>query len=271
MSPDPTPPIVLAIGGSDGSGGAGVAADAKTISALGGYALTAQTAVVAQAPGEVRSVAPLSPELVAVQLQVLSGHFPFQAIKLGMLADKSISEVVIGWLAEQCTSLPMVIDPVLRATAGAVLLEEAAMPPLLESLYPRCSLLTPNLIEAKALAQYLHLDAEQDSRGLAEELHAAIGCPILLKGGHDDEPDTVTDILVYEAELTRFSAKRLRVPDLHGTGCALASAIATFLSQGKTLPESVDLARDYLRGAMANHLTFAGPRGAKEVLWHSAN
>jgi hydroxymethylpyrimidine/phosphomethylpyrimidine kinase len=239
---------VLVIAGSDSGGGAGIQADIKTIAALDGYATTAITALTAQDTTGMHDVLPVPPAFVARQIGVVLADIGADAVKTGMLADAATIEAVCAAL-EGC-SAPLVVDPVMVAKGGAPLLPPDAVAALIALLLPRATVLTPNLPEAEALTG-LAIDTLDAMRRAADAL-LRLGVPaVLLKGGHLPG-DTVTDLLASGAGAETFAAPRIVTRHTHGTGCTLASAIATGLAQGMTLRESVVRARAFVRAAIAS-------------------
>ncbi|MDE2007502.1 MAG: bifunctional hydroxymethylpyrimidine kinase/phosphomethylpyrimidine kinase [Rhodospirillales bacterium] len=238
---------VLAIGGSDPSGGAGIQADLKTIAAFGAYGASAITALTVQDTVAVTDAMALPAAFVGAQIAAVLGDIGADAVKTGMLADPGIVEAVCDALAAH-PGLPLVVDPVLRATAGRPLLAEAALAVLKRRLLPMASLLTPNLPEAEVLCGMAIPD-------LAAMHHAAaalltLGVPaVLVKGGHLPG-DTVVDLLATEDGVEEFAAPRFATRHTHGTGCTLGSAIATALAQGMSLRDAVLRARSYVRTAI---------------------
>lgn len=250
---------VLIIAGSDSGGGAGIQADIKTVTALGGYAATAVTALTVQDTNAVHGVLPVPPDFVAWQIETVLNDIGADAIKIGMLGDAPTIERVAETLAAIAQRVPVVVDPVMLAKGGASLLAWEALPALKRRLLPLARVLTPNLPEAEALAGMTIPD-------LPAMHHAAgalltLGVPaVLLKGGHLPG-DTVTDLLATEDGIETFSAPRIETRHTHGTGCTLASAVATGLGQGLSLREAVVCARDYLREALAAAPGFGSGHG----------
>jgi hydroxymethylpyrimidine/phosphomethylpyrimidine kinase len=238
---------VLVIAGSDSGGGAGIQADIKTIAALGGYATTAITALTAQDTRGVHNVLAVPPEFVARQIAVVLADIGADAIKTGMLGDAATIAAVSNALA-QCGA-PLVVDPVMVAKGGTRLLAPDAVAALVTSLLPRAAVLTPNLPEAEALTGITIPDVEAMHR--AAEALLRLGVPaVLLKGGHLPG-GIVTDLLATGQGTEAFSAPRIASRNTHGTGCTLASAIATGLAQQMTLRDAVLRARAYVRAAIA--------------------
>lgn len=240
---------VLAIAGSDSGGGAGIQADIKTITMLGGYAATAITALTAQDTLGVHAIHRVPPEFVARQIAVVLDDIGADAAKTGMLGDAATIEAVADALARHAPGVPLVVDPVMVAKGGASLLQHDAIAALTRILLPMASLLTPNLPEAEALSGLVIEDVGAMRRAAAALLR--LGVPaVLLKGGHLPG-DEVVDLLATTDGREEFAAPRIASRHTHGTGCTLASAIATGLAQGMTLRDAVLRARAYVRAAIA--------------------
>ena len=239
----PKPPRILAIAGSDSSGGAGIQADIKTITMLGGYAMTAITAITAQNTVGVQGVEPISPAMVAQQIASCTSDIGIDAIKIGMLHDAAVIAAVAAAL--EGLSVPVVLDPVMIATSGAALIDPGAVAAMRELLFPAATLLTPNLPELAALAGR-SFDGVAAMTAAAEELAKASGAAVLAKGGHG-EGARVTDVLVVPGEAPlAFDHRRIDTRHTHGTGCTLSSAIATLLGRGLPLAEAVGQARHFV-------------------------
>ena len=237
-----TPAIILSIAGSDPSGGAGIQADIKAISALGGYAAAAVTAVTVQNTRGVTAVSYLPAQLVAAQAEAVMDDLHPAAVKIGMTGRADILRSLAACLRRH-PGTPVVLDPVMKSTSGRPLMEPDAAEALRTELFPLCRLVTPNLPEAAdLLGSPIH--TVQDMEQAAAELHARHGCAFLLKGGHL-EGDCMTDVLCDGRTAYRFSSPRIDTANLHGTGCTLSSAIATLLGQGHALPEAVRRAKAY--------------------------
>jgi hydroxymethylpyrimidine/phosphomethylpyrimidine kinase len=247
---------VLTIAGSDSGGGAGIEADIKTISALGAFALTTITAVTAQNTLGVFGVHAVPAEFVKLSIETVLSDIGADAIKLGMLTNAEIIEAVAATLPGD---IPIVLDPVMIATSGAVLLPDAAIAALRGLLIPRAAVITPNLAEAAALTGItIHNDADAIEAG---RILLALGAAAaLIKGGHGTS-DTITDILVHSGGVQTFRNPRITTRHTHGTGCTLASAIATGLAQNLALPEAVSRARNYLQTAIATAPGFGAGHG----------
>jgi hydroxymethylpyrimidine/phosphomethylpyrimidine kinase len=248
---------VLVIAGSDSGGGAGIQADIKTITALGGYATTAITAVTAQNTTGVHDVLPVPPAFIARQIEVVLGDIGTDAIKTGMLGDAESIEAIADVVAN--CSVPLVLDPVMRAKGGAHLLTEQGVAALKRGLIPLAAVITPNVPEAELLAD-MAIPNRQAMRHAASAL-LTLGAPaVLLKGGHLPG-ETVIDMLATPDGLEEFAEARIVSRHTHGTGCTLASAIATGLAQGMPLREAVARARSYVRAAIATAPGFGAGHG----------
>lgn len=255
---------VLIIAGSDSSGGAGVQADIKTVTMLGGYAATAITAITVQDTLGVSAIHPIPAELVAAQARAVLSDIGADAIKIGMLGDAATVEAVAEVL-EQSPEIPAVIDPVMTAKHGAVLLDRDALAAFKARLVPRAALLTPNAPEAEALTG-LSVASLDDQRHAAEALLAAGAAAVLMKGGHLPG-DRVTDLLVTPQGETVFEAERVVSRHTHGTGCTLASACAAGLAQGLPLQEAVTGAWAYVQEAIARAPGFGRGSGPLDHAW----
>jgi hydroxymethylpyrimidine/phosphomethylpyrimidine kinase len=251
---------ILTIAGSDSGGGAGIEADIKTISALGGYACTTITAVTAQNTKGVFGVQLIPADFVTLSIRTVLEDIGVDAIKLGMLANAAI---IRGVAATLPPDKPVVLDPVMVATSGAVLLPDDAISALHIHLIPRATIVTPNLPEAAKLTGMI-LNNTEDYVAAGQALRAMGAKTVLIKGGHGDG-STLTDFLVHETGVELISLPRIDTTNTHGTGCTLASAIATGLGQGMTLFDAVHRARYYLQTAIAHAPGFGAGNGP---VWH---
>jgi hydroxymethylpyrimidine/phosphomethylpyrimidine kinase len=239
---------VLIIAGSDSGGGAGIQGDIKTVTALGGYAATAITALTAQNTQGVFGIHDVPDEFIRQQITLVLDDIGADAFKTGMLHKASIIYTVASTLAAHTASIPLVLDPVMFAKGGAALLEPSAIATLKAELLPLATLITPNIPEAEHLSGILIRNAFDMRK--AADIIIKLGCKaVLIKGGHL-EGDTVTDLLMSADGIQSFSQARFQTLHTHGTGCALASAIATGLAQGLALPEAVTRARQYVLKAI---------------------
>jgi len=239
---------VLILAGSDSGGGAGIQADIKTVTALGGYAATAITAVTVQNTLGVAAVHPIPVEVVEAQAHAVLDDIGADALKTGMLGDVAMVEAVAA-LLDYAAGVPAVVDPVMVAKGGAALLQDRAVSAVRTLMVPRAALLTPNAPEAAALTG-LAVETTDDLRRAGEALLKAGAAAVLMKGGHIPG-DTLIDILMTAAGETTFEGPRLDTRHTHGTGCTLASACATGLAQGLDLTAAVARAWAYVQEAIA--------------------
>ena len=265
-APEPIlrPGRVLVIAGSDSGGGAGVQADIKTITALGGYAATAITAITVQNTLGVSAVHELPAELVRAQARAVLEDIGADAIKTGMLVNLAIVEAVAEAL-DEAREAPAVVDPVLAAKDGRALLSPEAVEALAALLIPRAALLTPNADEAQILTGH-EVKGLDDQRRVGEILLQRGAAAVLIKGGHVPG-ETVTDLLVTPRGERRFEGVRQKHRHTHGTGCTLASACATGLAQGLELEDAVARAFAYTAAAVARPLGLGGGAGPMDHAW----
>ena len=248
---------VLIVAGSDSGGGAGIQADIKTVTALSGFAMTAITALTAQNTGGVHGIHEVPADFVSQQMEVVFRDLGADCVKIGMLHRPDIIDVVVRALDKYAQDIPIVVDPVMIAKGGASLLEEAAMEALKERLIPKADILTPNLPEAEALANWPRNSAA-DAEALAQALLALGPQAVLLKGGHRDGA-MVTDLLMsVSGTLLTFENSRIETVHTHGTGCTLASAIATGLAQNLDLATAVSRGHDYVLEAIRTAPGYGG-------------
>ncbi|RYX98140.1 MAG: bifunctional hydroxymethylpyrimidine kinase/phosphomethylpyrimidine kinase [Comamonadaceae bacterium] len=242
-------PRVLSIAGSDSGGGAGIQADLKTFSALGCYGMTAITALTAQNTQGVRSIHGAPPEMLRDQIDAVIEDIGADAVKIGMLHSPEVVQVVADAI-DRHQLKNVVLDPVMVATSGAVLIGEGAVAVLVRELFGRVALVTPNLDEAGLLVGRT-LSTEHDMETAANELLDRGAHAVLLKGGHM-RGDVVPDLLLQKDRKPHWMrAARIHSDNTHGTGCTLSSAIASYLALGETLVQAVESARSYIRGALA--------------------
>ncbi len=268
MSKDREVPVALTVAGFDGSAGAGVLADCRTFERLGVYGIAAPTALTVQRPGKFLSLNPVNERQLADQLALYGASYPIAAIKIGMMGAIEIVQCVAEWLQswDMDGEVPIVIDPVARATAGdEPLAGHTVYRALADQLFPRAALITPNLSEAIAMSELCGCAVSTGVAGissvaaqqeLAEALADTIGVPILVKGGHmEARGGEICDVLRSPGGAGQvYRAERLEVPDLHGTGCTLSAAIAAYLARGYEIKEAVHHARqDLLRWMQEHH------------------
>jgi hydroxymethylpyrimidine/phosphomethylpyrimidine kinase len=239
---------VLIIAGSDSGGGAGIQADIKSVTALGGYAATAVTAITVQNTLGVSAVHAVPQEIIAAQIEAVLSDIGADAIKTGMLGDIATVETVAAALDRRERSIPVVVDPVMVAKGGHPLLAADAVEVVRALMLPRAALITPNAPEAEALTGIPVTD-EGSQRAAGAKLLSLGVRAALVKGGHIPGEE-VRDVLVSPGSVHVFVSPRIATRATHGTGCTLASAIAAKLAQGESLPEAVRAAREYLMEAI---------------------
>lgn len=262
-------PVTLTVAGSDNSAGAGIQADLKTFSHFGCYGLTAVTCVVAEVPGRVSAIQAIKPEIVAEQVALSFDAFPVGAVKTGMLYSTAIIEAVAEVLQrkieaassrlpgfrkrlEAASTSPLVIDPVMVASSGDPLLKKSAITAYKKHLFPRATLVTPNLDELQILSGRTVgnlVQMQECGRFLADQF----GCAFLLKGGHLRGREAV-DILVTADGVEEFRAPYFRGVDTHGTGCTYSTAITANLAHGHSLSRAVWTAKRYITTAISHQL-----------------
>ncbi len=250
---------VLIIAGSDSGGGAGIQADLKTVTALGGYGGTAITVLTAQDTKTVAKIEPVSPDMVARQMHMMLDDIGVDCIKTGMLYSHDIISAVADVIDQKAMDIPLVCDPVLVSKSGASLLEEDAMQAFKARLILRASLITPNIPETEVLTGF-PVENREGMIHAAEMMHT-LGVPaVLLKGGHMTD-NVVTDVLQTDDGMELFDAERIVSQHTHGTGCTLASAIATGIAQGMELRDAVRRGREYVRQAITGAPGYGGGVG----------
>lgn len=236
----------LTIAGSDSSGGAGIQADIKTMILNGVYASSCITAITAQNTQGVRSVQEVDPEILRDQLDmVFEDIFP-DAVKIGMVSSKTLIQVIAEALSRH-KARKIVLDPVMVATSGARLMEEAALESLVKDLLPLADLITPNIPEGEILAGQ-EIKSSQDMEKMAKKIGEDYGVAVLLKGGH--QVSTANDLLYDGEGITWFYGERVDNPNTHGTGCTLSSAIAANLAKGLSMEAAVKEAKTYITGCL---------------------
>ena len=250
-------PRILIIAGSDSSGGAGIQADIKTVTCLGGYAMTAITAVTVQNTLGVSAVHPIPPAIVAAQIRACLDDIGADAVKIGMIGDGLTARAVADALGD--VRVPIVLDPVMVAKGGAALLADEAIEALVTRLLPLASVVTPNTPELAALTD-CDIEDAADALLAAQELLGQGVRAVLAKGGHLPG-DTVTDWLVTRQWHRAFTGPRIDSRNTHGTGCTLASALAAGLGAGMTLEAAVERARGFVRQGILNAPGFGAGHG----------
>ncbi|HWC56071.1 MAG TPA: bifunctional hydroxymethylpyrimidine kinase/phosphomethylpyrimidine kinase [Sphingomicrobium sp.] len=239
------PARILIVAGSDSGGGAGIQADIKTVAMLGGHPMTAVTAVTAQNTLGVDAIHPIPAEMILSQIDAVIADIGVDAVKIGMIGSAFAAKQVAARLQELKSlqpDIPIVFDPVMVATSGGVLADDATIAAF-GRLMDVATIATPNLPELKRLT------SEEDPVAAALHLVGAHGCAVLIKGGHE-EGDALADALIEEDNMTSWQGQRIETTSTHGTGCTLASAIAFFLAEGSTLADAVARAREFVRVAI---------------------
>ena len=249
---------ILIIAGSDSSGGAGIQADLKTVTALGGYAMTAITAVTSQNTTGVSSVIAVPPKEIEKQILFTSKDIKPDAIKIGMLHSKEVIFLVARTLSKLKTR-KIILDPVMVAKGGFKLIDDEAIKVLKEQLLRKAYLITPNIPEAEVLTN-IKIKNVNDMITAANILLKFGVKNILLKGGHS-KSKSMNDIFLNKKELKIFKNKRIKTKNTHGTGCTLSSAITTFYACGKTLNKSCELAIKYVNQSIRSNLNYGKGHG----------
>ena len=249
---------ILIIAGSDSSGGAGIQADIKTVTALGGYAMTAVTAVTVQNTKGVDSVIPIKPKDIRNQILFTCNDIRPNAIKIGMLHSSRVIETVSSAL-KKVRSSKIVLDPVMVAKGGARLIDKSAIKTLRDKLIKKAYLITPNIPEAEVLTK-TKIQTIEDMIYAANILLKFGVKNVLLKGGHR-QSKYMKDIFLNSKELKIFENKKIKTTNTHGTGCTLSSAIATFLSCGKPLKKSCELGIKYVNQAIRSNPNYGKGHG----------
>lgn len=244
-------PTVLTIAGSDTYGGAGLQIDIKTIHSLDGYALSVPTALTSQNSTGVKDVFAVPAEVFEKQLSVLLEDIQVDAVKIGMLANSDIIEVLVK-IIDKYALKNIVLDTVLLSSSGKDLLEPAAKDMMVKELFPRVDLITPNIPEVHAfLGNSSYAGKTEEVNSVAEQFFSLGVKAVLFKGGHGKEIDSVTDYLVEKPDkVTIHSTKKVHTTHTHGTGCILSSAIATHLASGHTLEQSVSLSKQFIYNSL---------------------
>ncbi len=249
-------PKILIIAGSDSGGGAGIQADIKAVTHFKGYAMTAITAITSQNTKGVQEIFPVPIDHVASQINSVLDDLKPQIIKTGMLADKSLIKMV----ANKVQDYKLIVDPVMVATSGDVLVSEDCISAIKEYLLPQSFLITPNLYEAELLSNQKITNADEQVEAAFKilELRAK---NVLVKGGHS-KSDLITDVLVQEdGKINRFESKKIHSKNTHGTGCSLASSIACLIGYGNDLDQSIQSGIDYVQKGITNAPNFGSGSG----------
>ena len=243
-----TYPTVLTIAGTDPSGGAGIQADLKTFSALGCYGMSVVTALVAQNTTGVRAIHNVPAEFVQQQLDAVMEDILPDAIKIGMVHTPQLVEVIANTL-KRYPDIPVVFDPVMVATSGDKLIEDATIEVIVSKLFPLVTLITPNMDEASLLANMTIETVDQMQQ--AGEVIAQTGCKaLLMKGGHLKSEQLTSILMDKNGIVNTYVSDKVETNNVHGSGCTLSSAIASYLARGEELQDAVALAQEYINGAI---------------------
>lgn len=253
----------LTIAGSDSSGGAGIQADLKTMTALGVYGMSAITALTAQNTTGVQSIFEVTPKFLEEELDsIFTDIFP-DSVKIGMVSNADLIRVISKKLREY-NAKNIVVDPVMVSTSGSKLMADGAKETLLSELFKVADIITPNIPEAEALTGQ-SIKSKDDMVEAAKKIGEFFEGYILLKGGHST--DDADDLLYKNSEKIWIKGERIENPNTHGTGCTLSSAIASYLAMGHDVPESVHLAKEFITGAISAKLDLGKGRGPLNHMW----
>lgn len=253
----------LTIAGSDSSGGAGIQADLKTMTALGVYGMSAITALTAQNTTGVQSIFEVTPKFLEDELDsIFTDIFP-DSVKIGMVSNAELIRVISKKLREY-NAKNIVVDPVMVSTSGSKLIADGAKDTLLSELFKVADIITPNIPEAEALTGQ-SIKSKDDMVEAAKKIGEFFNGYILLKGGHST--DDADDFLYNNSEKIWIKGEHIENPNTHGTGCTLSSAIASYLAMGQDVPESVRLAKEFITGAISAKLDLGKGRGPLNHMW----
>lgn len=247
----------LTIAGSDCSGGAGIQADIKTMTANGVYAMSVITALTAQNTTGVTGIMDVTEDFLSKQLEAVFTDIYPDAIKIGMVSASGLIDVISSTLLKY-KAKRIVVDPVMVATSGSKLISDDAIQTLKEKLLPLAIVITPNIPETEVLAE-MDVKTPEDMIKAAQKIYNTYHCAVLCKGGH--QLNDANDLLFYEGTYRWFNGKRINNSNTHGTGCTLSSAIASNLAKGKSLEDSVGSAKEYISGALAAMLDLGSGSG----------
>jgi hydroxymethylpyrimidine/phosphomethylpyrimidine kinase len=268
-----TIPVALTVAGSDCSAGAGIQADLKTFTALGVYGLTVVTCIVAEVPGKVSRIQPVTATMIREQLEVLFRNFSIGAIKTGLLCSaeivSSVAKALQGLERKTAGSIPLVVDPVMIATSGDNLLEPDAVECYKREVFPLATLITPNLDEAAFLLGS-NINNRKQMQNAAKSFAKRYGASILLKGGHLPG-DQAIDLLFHRGKFAEFSAPFVRDVETHGTGCTYSAAITAGLASGLSLEQAIKHAKTFVTESIKRRLRWTSKSGDTiDALRHSA-
>lgn len=249
LSSTEPPPVALSVAGSDSGGGAGIQADLKAMARIGVHGTTALTALTAQNSQGVRDVHPVPPPFVEAQIEAVAEDFTVRAAKTGMLHNAGVIQAVARHAGDSLA--PLVVDPVMVAEAGDPLLESEAETTLVEELLPQARLVTPNLWEARRIAEHRGVDPSLAPPELASSLAGTLGGPsVLVTGGHREGEEAVDCLSDPEGNLRPYAAPRLNTSNTHGAGCVFSSLITGWIARGRSVPRAVAAAKPILTEAL---------------------
>ena len=255
----------LTVAGSDSGGGAGIQADLKTFAAHGVYGTTVVTAVTAQNTRGVSAIEALPADLVAAQLEAVMSDIGADAAKTGMLPNAAVVEAVAA--AATDLEIPwLVVDPVIRATSGDRLVDDAALGAIRSELLRKAFVVTPNVSEAEVLSG-VTIGSDEDRRAAARRIMALGASAVIITGGHYRSTDIV-DLLYDGQRFVEFRAERVAGPSIHGTGCTFAAAVTASLALGRTLDEAIPLAQQYVAGAIRHAPLLGHGQGLLQHFWN---
>ncbi len=253
-----TLPVALTVAGSDSGGGAGIQADLHTFARHGVWGASAVTCLTAQNPDEVTRVDAVAPQMVAEQMRVVLRRFPVRAIKIGMTYSGPIIQAVADALQRYAEGVPVVLDPVMRATSGAPLLRDDGEGLLIQRLLPLATIVTPNLMEARVLAGMDEIADLAAMEAAARRIQVRTRGAVLVKGGHLG--DEATDVLLADGVITHLTGERVDTPFTHGTGCSLSAAVAARLASGDDLLNATRAAKRYVTDLLLSSVRLGDER-----------
>jgi hydroxymethylpyrimidine/phosphomethylpyrimidine kinase len=256
--------VALTIAGSDSGAGAGIQADLKTFAAHGVYGVCAVTAVTAQNTRGVAATVPLPADIVTAQIEAVASDLGVHAAKTGMLSNAAIVEAVAAAVAELDIPL-LVVDPVLVASSGDRLLDDEGLLTMKDELFRRAHVVTPNIPEAEVLSA-ITIRTDEDRREAARRIFTLGPMHVLITGGHADN-NVIVDLLYDGSVFTNYASERVMGPHTHGTGCTFSAALTAHLARGRSLPEAIVLAQEYVAGAIGNAPGLGRGSGPMNHFW----
>jgi hydroxymethylpyrimidine/phosphomethylpyrimidine kinase len=250
----------LTIAGSDPGGGAGIQGDLKTFTTLGAYGMAVITALTAQNTTGVREILNIPDSFVRAQLNAVFDDIEIHAAKTGMLANRDIISATADSIVSCTQTFPLVIDPVFVSTSGVPLLQDHSVSHIIEKLFPICTIVTPNAIEAQEITG-IKVDSLESAGDAARRIHQMGAANVLVKGGHITIGEEVVDVLFDGNAISHFTSRRINTLHTHGGGCAISAAICVGLARGMNVPDAVALAHGFVHAAIANPLAIGHGRG----------